>query len=305
MNNNMKLFITIAMSFLMGFSASNNLDAQIQEYTDLILHINKSTEQQKQRDAQIFAAYGRVPYIPNKVDPTLNFALSKEKLETYISKFLLKRGDQPAYYNTNAKVSLNRVTNVVVTDDYLQFTRPKPEKAMDTITIFYKDILNAPVMYFSPFKNGISVYTKVKEHEFGSAIIELPDIIYYIQQYYSFKYYQNELEIFKSLTNKHNNLAEKPGLTEEQRKYFVQANSLAQNGDYFQAIELYEKGINISPFSYVTAYYNLGLIAAMAESYPYAIFCMKKYLILNPNASDARTSQDKIYEWEALSPKIN
>lgn len=34
------------------------------------------------------------------------------------------------------------------------------------------------------------------------------------------------------------------------------------------------------------------------KRYPSSIFYMKKYLMLVPDASDARSAQDKIYEWE-------
>jgi len=30
---------------------------------------------------------------------------------------------------------------------------------------------------------------------------------------------------------------------------------------------------------------------------------MKKYLLLDPDPTEARSAQDKIYEWEALSGK--
>lgn len=298
----MKKFITTALTLTFWFLTNNKMEAQIPTVNDLILNISKATEQQRHKDAQIFAAYGRVPYIPNKVDPTLSFELSKKKLSLYIRKFLLKRGKQPAYYNANSKIGFNSVKNVVVTDDYFQFTNREPKIAIDTIKIYYKDILNCPIIYFSPFKNNISCYTKVKEHEFGSTILEFPDVFYYIQQYYSIRFYKNELTAFKMEAERYHLLSEKPLMIEEQRKYFVQANSQAENGNYFQAIELYENGIKTNPFSHVSAYFNLGLIAAMAECYPYAIFCMKKYLLLLPEAEDTRDVQDKIYEWETLIP---
>ena len=42
------------------------------------------------------------------------------------------------------------------------------------------------------------------------------------------------------------------------------------------------------------------LLFADYKNYMYAIFNMKKYLILLPDAEDARAAQDKIYEWELL-----
>ena len=270
---------------------------------DLVLNVSKLSQQQQLNDAQIFAAYGQKPYIPNKVDQTLNFASAKEKLRWHISGNTIQRAN-PAYYNTITKVAFKRCKNVVVTDEYLRFTKPNPKLAIDTVTVYFKDILNSPVIYYSPWRNDISVYTKVKEHEFGCAKFELPDVFYYIQQYYSLNYYPAKLAEFKPTADQYQLLTEKPVISEEQRKYFLQANHLAETGDYYQALELYEKGIAINPISYPGAYYNSALIAAMADSFPYAIYSMKKYLLLLPNATDVQTAKDKIYEYEIMCPKL-
>lgn len=42
----------------------------------------------------------------------------------------------------------------------------------------------------------------------------------------------------------------------------------------------------------------MALIAAEMKTYSYAILNMRKYLLLMPDAEDARKAQDKIYEWE-------
>jgi len=41
------------------------------------------------------------------------------------------------------------------------------------------------------------------------------------------------------------------------------------------------------------------LLNAQVHNFDAAVYYMKKYLMLVPEASDARSSQDKIYEWEA------
>lgn len=88
-------------------------------------------------------------------------------------------------------------------------------------------------------------------------------------------------------------------VSEEQRKYIVQANSMNEKKDYYSALEKYEQAVMLDAFSYPTAYYNMALIAAQLEDYYYAIFNMKKYLLLVPGTDDSRAAQDKIYEWEA------
>lgn len=87
-------------------------------------------------------------------------------------------------------------------------------------------------------------------------------------------------------------------MSEEQRKYIVQANAANAKMDYIVALELYDKALELNAYSYAAGYYNMALIYAHAGKYYSAINSMKKYLILEPNANDARAAQDKIYEWE-------
>jgi tetratricopeptide (TPR) repeat protein len=103
---------------------------------------------------------------------------------------------------------------------------------------------------------------------------------------------------FSISATKYRELQEKPAVTEEQRKYIVQANSMNERKDYTNAIQLLRKVIQINPISYPAAYYNLALISAQTRDYQYAIHNMEKYLLLVPDAPDARAAQDKIYEWE-------
>lgn len=104
---------------------------------------------------------------------------------------------------------------------------------------------------------------------------------------------------FHETVKNNNTLSEKPTITEEQRKYIVQANSKNEKKEFQEALNLYKKAINVNPFSYPSAYNNMALLAAQIKDYCYAIFNMKKYLMLVPKAEDARAAQDKIYEWEA------
>ena len=92
----------------------------------------------------------------------------------------------------------------------------------------------------------------------------------------------------------------KPAVSEEQRKYIVQADALKGNKEYVRAIELYQKAVDVDPISYPGAYFNMALLAAQMNRYQQAIAYMKQYLDLGPQAKDARNAQDKIYEWELL-----
>lgn len=110
--------------------------------------------------------------------------------------------------------------------------------------------------------------------------------------------YKMDLEEFESLADDYRKTEEKPAMTEEQRRLIVQANALNDKHAYFGALEKYKQAIALNPISYPQAYYNMALIAAQNKEYKYAILNMKKYLLLVPDAEDARAGQDKIYEWE-------
>lgn len=108
---------------------------------------------------------------------------------------------------------------------------------------------------------------------------------------------------FEPVAAEYRKLKVKPPVSEEQRKYVVQANSLNQQKMYVQAIELYKKATDLDQTAYPAAYSNLALLSAHIRKFDAAIYYMKKYLLLEPEAKDARGAQDKIYEWEILIQK--
>ena len=111
---------------------------------------------------------------------------------------------------------------------------------------------------------------------------------------------ERQLTLFEPLAAKYRELVIKPPVSEEQRKYIVQANSLNQRKDYAGAIDLYLKAIELDPVAYPPAYFNLALLSAQMRRYHPAVSYMKQYLMLVPDAKDARSAQDKIYEWEIM-----
>ena len=104
--------------------------------------------------------------------------------------------------------------------------------------------------------------------------------------------------VFIDLAAKYNAMKEKPTITEEQRKYIVQANAYSKDKDLGKAIDAYKKAIAADPVAYPPAYYNMALLYAEEGYFKSAIRNMKKYILLVPDAPDARAAQDKIYEWE-------
>jgi len=111
---------------------------------------------------------------------------------------------------------------------------------------------------------------------------------------------KKELALFEPIAAKYRSLSVKPQIIEEQRKLIVQANAFTQKKDYAGAIDRYIKTLELNPTSYPEAYFNLALLHEQLRLYTFAITYLKKYLMLVPDAKDARGAQDKIYEWEAM-----
>jgi tetratricopeptide (TPR) repeat protein len=90
----------------------------------------------------------------------------------------------------------------------------------------------------------------------------------------------------------------KPEISEQARRYVVQATSATQEKKYDEAVNLWTTTLNISPYLPI-AYYNRALLYEMKGLFRYSISDMGKYVKLMPDASDARSAKDKIYELEA------
>jgi tetratricopeptide (TPR) repeat protein len=134
---------------------------------------------------------------------------------------------------------------------------------------------------------------------------KLADALLFLQQQAKNEIDQENrrLALFEPLAAEYRSLKIKPRMPEEQRRQVVQADALNQQKEYIKAIERYQKAIEINPTSYPGAYFNLALLSAQTKSFRSAIFYMKHYLLLEPSAKDARTAQDKIYEWEFMLKK--
>ncbi|MEW5774183.1 MAG: hypothetical protein AB1916_11745 [Thermodesulfobacteriota bacterium] len=107
------------------------------------------------------------------------------------------------------------------------------------------------------------------------------------------------LAAFQPVADRYRAMPAKPQVSEAQRKFIVQANSMTQQKEFAKAMALYRKALDVDPLSFPAAYYNMALIASQQGNIYGAILNMRKYLLLVPDAEDARTAQDKIYEWQA------
>jgi len=145
---------------------------------------------------------------------------------------------------------------------------------------------------------GLTVYWKTKDFEFAKRFAD--DIVYFQNMGHFAEV--KDVKDFNTIAAQYRALKEKPLVSEEERKYIVQANAQTQLKNYKQAIELYEKAIEVDPTNPMV-YNNEALLLAIVGQFDGAINSMKKYLMLVHEAVDARAAQDKIYEWEGMIQK--
>lgn len=89
--------------------------------------------------------------------------------------------------------------------------------------------------------------------------------------------------------------------SEEARKYMIRgmaAIEMAKNNEGLEAAAReFEKAINIDP-NMAEAWYNLGSVQSKLGLLDEAVKCYRRYLILAPNAGDARQVSDEIIKLE-------
>lgn len=129
---------------------------------------------------------------------------------------------------------------------------------------------------------------------------KMADNLFFIQHPVVDKKTKAELARFEPLAASYRVLKLKPPVSEDQRRYIVQANAANKLKQFSKAIELYNKAIDIDETAYPAAYLNVALLQAQKHKIYNAIYYMKKYLMLEPESVDARSAQDKIYEWEGM-----
>lgn len=201
--------------------------------------------------------------------------------------------------------------------------RPQQVAIIDLPGIrIYREFMDIPVspVYFDSLR-GFEIYVRKGASTDSARLIELPqnlhlwfnnsemgdvqkiaDDLLYIQQNYD-RYRQEQRARFEEQAARYRTLAVKPPLPEEMRKFIVQANAMTRQKDFAGALAAFQKAIDNDPVSYPEAYFNRALLHAKEGRSVLAAERMKQYLLLAPDAKDARSAQDKIYEWEGMLGK--
>lgn len=105
---------------------------------------------------------------------------------------------------------------------------------------------------------------------------------------------------FQEIVSQYRAANPKPVMPELARKFKVQADFATQEKRYDKAIELYGQALEIAPW-WPEGHYNLALVLGDTKKYKLALLEMNRYLLLAPDAPEARAAQDKIYQWESVA----
>ncbi len=205
-----------------------------------------------------------------------------------------------------------KALNTIVHDDKIEIewtTQPITPEKTGVVTLNYYRLLNSKIAVEFRKEGGGKlrheihfpglVTLKFKSEKIATKVA---DALLFLQdqEKKNAEARAGQLTTFAEAAANYHALTTKPAMSEEQRKAIVQANALSQQKNYGKAIEKYLKAIELHPTAYPDAYHNLALLHAQEGDPVMAVFYMKQYLLLEPDAKDARSAQDKIYEWELL-----
>ena len=91
-------------------------------------------------------------------------------------------------------------------------------------------------------------------------------------------------------------------LPEEARKYALRGDVLTEEGKFEGAVKEYLQAVQSAPYI-AKLYFNTAMIYGELKRHPQAIRNMKTYLLLAPEAPNARAAKDQIYKWEFAMEK--
>lgn len=242
--------------------------------------------------------------IGQRITPVYTGMLRCQSLEKAdsIKKDLAEMLGKVYYVNTGTSLKTHYLPEnheLKVNSDHISFNVSKKKRYTFALN-FQKEFVVAEYFYvlkvYQMQLPDLVVYWKVKDLDYAK---RFADDIVYLQ---NIRYLSSSKADFESIAAEYRTLSVKPAIPEEARKYIVQANAMTQAKNYKKAIEYYNEAIRVNPATPM-AYNNQALLFAMIGRYNDAINCMKKYLKLVPDAEDARSVQDKIYEYEAMMTK--
>ncbi len=128
--------------------------------------------------------------------------------------------------------------------------------------------------------------------KYREALVEFGDVLRGADDAESREVYKTMAEILRAEPQ----LARVP---EEARKYTLRGEMMAEEGKIKEAAEQFRLALNIAPYI-AKFHFKTAIIYGELQRYSQAARYMKTYLLLAPEAPNARAAQDQIYKWEFM-----
>lgn len=148
-----------------------------------------------------------------------------------------------------------------------------------------------------PGRKPIYMFSFLHGHQWGELARRCADALYVISRGVPAESAE-EAARFEAEARGYRDAAVKPTLPEEALRFKAQAEAAVREKRFADAAELYAQALAAAPW-WPGGRFNLALLLGDLEERTAAAREMKRYLLLAPDAPNARAAQDKIYEWEA------
>lgn len=199
----------------------------------------------------------------------------------------------------------DRLDGVSVRDDYVEFDTGRRDNRL--VRLRYKDLsrielvrdtLMGSVVY-GVLLDDVNVLWFIggglSEEERRNRNMQLADAFYVLKNYPLIS--RKEEEAFQRAVEWFSRQNPKPQLPEEARRFRVQAEGAVREKRLPDAAGRYAEALKIAPW-WPEGRFNHALVLAELGRYTEAIREMKRYLMLAPDAPNARAAKDQIYAWE-------
>lgn len=242
-----------------------------------------------------FALGDQVLYYPKLSGKTQDM----EAIKTGLSNSLKRVGQ---FYDASTQKTFNAkdIKNITVQNDRIEID---VKGQRDNLNWLYSSIDDSTMIFFGKQNAGNYVFLPgVANLAFGEldAAQQFADNIYAIQYPNINRVRDSVMTVFKEKLKAYKALNTEDTVLEAQKNLFLAADSASNRMDFFEAIRIYIRAIQINEMAYPRAYANLALLYAHINFFDYAILYMNKYLLLDIDPADERGARDKRYEWEGL-----
>ena len=241
-------------------------------------------------------AYGdQVFYYPKLSAKTQDIEAIKSGLSLSLKKVV------QIYDITERKIiDAKEIKNINILNDRIELeTKSKKNKFI----CLYDVIKDSTIFFFSKQNAGYYILLpSIANFGFADfdAARQFADNIYATQYPYINKVRDSLLSVFKEKLIVFKESKKEVMISDEQKALFLLADTASTKMDYFSAIRIYIKALQIDEMAYPKAYANLALLYAQINYFDYALLCMQKYIWLETDAIVLRGAKDKMYEWEGI-----